>query len=220
MSTHTPILYTSATCGWAVRNYAACYEKSMAFEAVDIKSAGPAAMAAFRVQFPYAKTPALAHGHVRVWESLLINHYIDEVFPGPALLPESAAERSAARLWMHHCDNVLFPAMFRAVRPHEPQGRALSTRQLQAGIAELEQIPRPWRAFDPWWSGSAIGLVDFCYQVFFDALAVTQDEMGTFAVELPDWMRDWSQAVAGAPSVERARALVASLQAQRRAEPV
>src|SRR5690242_17476606 len=104
------VIYSSATCGWAIRNYAALYEKGVSFNVVDVKTSTEN-RAAFLRYFPYALTPGLRHGETAVWDSVLINEYIDSAFPGVPLAPSDAVRRARARQWIYHCDNVLFAAL-------------------------------------------------------------------------------------------------------------
>ncbi|HRE42514.1 MAG TPA: glutathione S-transferase family protein [Terricaulis sp.] len=197
------LIFTAATCGWAVRNYAVLYEKNVPFKAVDVKTSA-AARAVFTSQFPYALTPGLQHGEVRVWESLLINEYLEEAFPHPPLLPDAVRPRARARQWLHHCDGVLFPALSGALRD------SATAPKLQSALDQLSTPAFLAEAPAPFWSGAAnLGLVDIAYHVFFKSLRTPGLEM----IALPDWMRAWANAIAKAPSIERAEAFMASLRA-------
>lgn len=195
------VVYTSATCGWAIRNYAALYEKGLTFRAVDVKRGGDEQRAAFLAEFPYGLTPGLRHHGLLVWESQRINDYIEEAFPDPPLMPDAPAARALARQWMHHCDHVLFPALYRALR--EPSEMAGLQREIDAlsRPAFLVSLPAPF------WSGPRLGLVDISYSLFFSSLGTS----GGDRITLPEWMRDWRAAIAAAPSIRRAEAFMASL---------
>lgn len=194
------LVYTSPTCGWAVRTYAALYEKGVAFRAIDVKNSAEA-KAEFLRDFPYGLTPGVRHGKTSVWESLLINDYIEEAFPAPPLLPAAAAERARARQWLHHCDDVLFPALYKVLRAQEePAALQRKLDQLSAP-AFLNRTPAPY------WAGASIGLVDFAYHVLFKSLRAP----GLEKIAIPEWMSTWSDTIAAAPSVARAEAFMASL---------
>ncbi len=194
-------IYTSAKCGWAVRNYATLFEKGVAFEAVDVKESG-AARADFAGKFPYALTPGLRHGDTLVWDSLLINDYIEEAFPEPALLPSEPVERARARQWLHHCDAVLFPALYAALRDRE------APNTLQATLDHLSLDAFQLEPFAPFWGASRrLGLVDIAYHVLFKSLQTP----GLHSIVQPEWMRAWAIAIANAPSIKRAEAFMDSL---------
>jgi glutathione S-transferase len=58
----------------------------------------------------YGKVPALEHGETRIWESAVIKEYLDEVFPGPALLPKAPRDRATARIWIDYANTRFAPA--------------------------------------------------------------------------------------------------------------
>lgn len=47
---------------------------------------------------PYGKVPALADDSTLLYESLIINEYLEEKYPTPALLPKEPAKRAKARI--------------------------------------------------------------------------------------------------------------------------
>lgn len=59
---------------------------------------------------PNAVVPTLVHDDLVVIESTVINEYVDDAFPGPALRPSSAAERARMRLWTKKLDEGLHAA--------------------------------------------------------------------------------------------------------------
>ena len=49
---------------------------------------------------PYSKVPVLRYGETRIYESAIINEYLDEVFPKPPLMPSDPERRAEARIWI------------------------------------------------------------------------------------------------------------------------
>jgi glutathione S-transferase len=60
---------------------------------------------------PNGVVPVLVHEGRTLTESSFINEYIDEVFPGPPLVPCDPLERHAMRVWVKFEDDVLHPAV-------------------------------------------------------------------------------------------------------------
>ncbi|MFM6073502.1 MAG: glutathione S-transferase family protein, partial [Dolichospermum sp.] len=58
----------------------------------------------------YGKVPAIKHGDVEIYESAIINEYLEEVFPNPALLPHDPAKKAVARIWGDYANTRLVPA--------------------------------------------------------------------------------------------------------------
>ena len=71
-------IYTSRTCGWAVRNYAALVEKGIEFDTVPAKGDDGEKLTAFLALTPYGKTPVLTYEGTAVFESSLINEFIND----------------------------------------------------------------------------------------------------------------------------------------------
>lgn len=84
---------------------------------------------------PYGKVPVLVVNGTSLYESNVVNEYLDEVHEAPRLMPEEPEQRALARSWMAFADEYLFPAIFRIrVGPE----RGLSEEQLQEANEKLE----------------------------------------------------------------------------------
>ena len=60
---------------------------------------------------PFGKIPAFSHNRLKVYETSAITRYIDEAFTGPALMPETPADRARANQIMSIIDNYGYRAM-------------------------------------------------------------------------------------------------------------
>jgi glutathione S-transferase len=59
---------------------------------------------------PKGVVPTLVHDGFVVTESVVINEYIEEAFPGSALMPEDARGRARVRGWTKQIDDSIFSA--------------------------------------------------------------------------------------------------------------
>lgn len=204
------VVYTSPTCGWAVRAYAVLIEKQAPFRLVDVKTGDEATLAVWRAASPYARTPAIRHGSsTSVWESWAIAAYLDDVFPEPRLGAAHAAEQALADLWMWHCDREIFPlvtALARASADERVERRAA----LEAALSRLEHPAFDAARIAPFWNGDRLGLVDIGYQVLFDTLARSNEWAGG-DIAAPSWFQAWAGVVAAHPSIAAARNLAFDL---------
>jgi len=66
---------------------------------------------AHRALHPFGKIPSLRHGDVLLYETLAITTYVDEVFNGPALHPDSAAERARMMQWISVINGYLYDSL-------------------------------------------------------------------------------------------------------------
>lgn len=56
---------------------------------------------------PYGKVPVLVDGEVVVYESAVINEYLEEKFPQIPLMPKDLGQRARVRIWIDFCNSRL-----------------------------------------------------------------------------------------------------------------
>lgn len=98
-------IYSAALCPFAQRSRLTLSEKGVPFELIEIDLQNKPAN--FLEISPYGKVPVLKHGDHRLWESTIINEYLDEIFPEPPLLPKEPIQRAHARIWINFADTRL-----------------------------------------------------------------------------------------------------------------
>jgi glutathione S-transferase len=62
---------------------------------------------------PYGKVPVLRVNGTSLYESNIVNEYLDEVYDSPKLMPEDPEERASVRSWMAFADDYFFPSIYR-----------------------------------------------------------------------------------------------------------
>src|SRR5919206_899558 len=62
---------------------------------------------------PYGKVPVLRAGGTSLYESNVVNEYLDEVYDSPKLMPSDPEERALVRSWMAFADDYFFPSIYR-----------------------------------------------------------------------------------------------------------
>ena len=129
-------LYSFQLCPFAHRVRLALAEKGVAAEPieVDLKNK-PASFA--RIS-PHGRVPLLLHGEVKLWESAIINEYLDEVFPDPPLMPASLPDRSLARIWVKFADDRLYSATHRFIFTREEEARRKLVSEMLNSLWFLE----------------------------------------------------------------------------------
>ncbi len=100
------ILYSGTTCPFSHRCRFVLFEKGMDFEIKDIDVFNkPEDLA---VMNPYNEVPVLVERDLVLYESNIINEYIDERFPHPQLMPVDPVMRGRGRLVLHRLEKELF----------------------------------------------------------------------------------------------------------------
>jgi glutathione S-transferase len=77
---------------------------------------------------PYGKVPVLLVNGTSLYESNVVNEYLDEVYEAPRLMPKNPEQRALARSWMAFANEYFFPAIYRVRSGPE---RGLSEDQIQ-----------------------------------------------------------------------------------------
>jgi stringent starvation protein A len=99
-------LYSGTTCPFSHRCRFVLYEKGMDFQVIDVDLYNKPEDIA--VMNPYNRLPVLVERDLILYESNIINEYIDERFPHPQLMPADPVMRARARLFLHRFEKELF----------------------------------------------------------------------------------------------------------------
>ena len=99
-------LYSGTTCPFSQRCRFVLYEKGMDFQVIDVDMYNKPEDIA--VMNPYNRLPVLVERDLILYESNIINEYIDERFPHPQLMPADPVMRARARLMLFNMEVELF----------------------------------------------------------------------------------------------------------------
>jgi len=99
-------LYSGAACPFSHRCRIVLYEKGMDFQVVDVDPYSKPEDLPFIN--PYNKLPVLVERDLVLYESNIINEYIDDRFPHPQLMPPDPAMKARARLFLFRFEQDLF----------------------------------------------------------------------------------------------------------------
>jgi glutathione S-transferase len=174
-------LYDAARCPYCARVRIVLAEKGIPYEPVAIDLADKPAW--LYEKNPLGRVPVLEEDTLVLPESVVIDEYLEERFPEPALLPADPAGRAVVRLQVERFDDVLGDHYY-AFRRGEPN-----------------QLAERLRAFaPPEWGLAAIAYLPWVIRA--------RDMLG---VELPTHVSAWLDEVSSRPSVREERELVAAL---------
>ena len=100
------VLYSGTTCPFSQRCSFVLFEKGMDFEIRDVDLFNKPED--INVMNPYGQVPILVERDLILYESNIINEYIDERFPHPQLMPADPVMRARARLFLFRFEQELF----------------------------------------------------------------------------------------------------------------
>jgi glutathione S-transferase len=194
-------LYTFQLCPFAHRVRLALAEKGVAAEQIEIdlknKPAGFARIS------PHGKVPLLLHGAVKLWESAVINEYLDEVFPDPPLMPASRTDRALARIWIKFADERLYAATHRLIFTREEEARRKLVADMLDGVRFIENelmAKRPGEG--PYVFGDRFTLADTALYPWFEQVGALE-QLSEFRLPADcTGLSAWRQAVSGRKAVQ------------------
>ena len=178
---------------YAQRTWITLLEKGVDFELVEIDPYDKTPQ--FLAINPRGLVPTLVHDGKSVYESLIINEYIEETWPqSPKLMPGDPYRRAQARIWMDFITKKIVANFYQILllqdreKQEEAKGRFLDGLRTFAGVMSPD---------GPYFFGKEISLVDIAlipFAVRFDCLAyfrnfsLPMDEHGD---RINTWMEAW-----------------------------
>lgn len=153
---------------------------------------------------PFGKVPLLlVDGETALFESAVINEYLDETTPGRRLHPEDPLRRAHNRMWIEFGSSLLGDQYRLMLAPDETDARRqLSALHDKLGRLEQELAARP----EPgdFWNGPRLSLVDTAIAPLLQRARWTADAVPGFdPVEGHPRVRAWQEALLARESVQR-----------------
>ncbi len=195
-------IYSAALCPFAHRARLALLEKGVPFKLIEIDLQNKPAN--FSDISPYGKVPVLKHGNHRVWESAIINEYVDDAFPEHSLLPKDPIQRAQARIWINFADTRLFATTGKLLYSRDSHLSVEGLKELTEHLQCIEEGLKTLSTDGPYWLGSDVSLVDLTYYPWFEQWTVLAHYRGFQFPTGLDRLQQWWDAVAARDSV-RAR---------------
>lgn len=133
------VLYSGSTCPFSHRCRFVLCEKGCDFEINDIDMFNkPPEIDAMN---PYGELPILIERDLTLYQSTIINEYIDERFPHPQLMPADPIQRARARLFIYTFERELFGFVRVLERREETEIRKKVARdQIREQLVQLSPV--------------------------------------------------------------------------------
>lgn len=195
-------IYSSVACPYAHRSRLALLEKGVEFELIEIdlqnKPAG------FTDISPYGKVPAITHQGKQVWESAIINEYLEEAFPNPPLLPSNPLDKAQARIWIDFANTRLVPAFSNLLRSPDIEKQAEARQELYNHLEFVENQALGKLSGDgSYWFGENISLVDLSFYPWFERLPALEHYRGFKLPSQFTRLQRWQDAVSQRETVQK-----------------
>lgn len=151
----------------------------------------------FRKISPLGKVPVLEVGDEVLFESSVINEYLDETYP-PRLLPQEPLVRAKHRGWIEFASSLL-----------TAQHQLSQARRQETYLTIEEDLDRKYRFLEnsleggDYFAGNKFSLVDTAFAPFFMRAAILQDIVSNHWFDRFPKMDQWQKALLNRPSVKK-----------------
>ena len=144
-------LYSSNSCPFAHRSRLMLYEKGVEFELIEVDLSDKPKW--FVKVSPYTKVPVLKKNDLVIWESTVINEYIDETYTAPAMIPDDAGHRALARIWVDYCNTRFVSAFGGLLRENDSSVWPEKRETLLKILRYIEKEGLAKLGANPYWMG-------------------------------------------------------------------
>ncbi|AWD32160.1 Stringent starvation protein A [Candidatus Kinetoplastibacterium sorsogonicusi] len=132
------VLYSGTICPFSQRCRFVLFEKWMDFEIKDIDILNKPND--ISIMNPYGKVPILVERDLVLYESNIINEYIDERFPHPQLMPSDPIMRARVRLFLYNFEKTLFSNIHKLEKRNDDIDTIEARNNIQNGLIQLAPI--------------------------------------------------------------------------------
>ncbi len=187
-------LVSFAICPFVQRAVIALKEKQVDFKITYIDPEDPPEW--FKEISPFGKVPLLRIDQEVLFESAVINEYLDEVYP-PRLHPADPLVRAKHRGWIEFGSNLLFE-QFRLMTAKDEDGVQQQCEALGGLFARLANEVSD----GPYFMGDQFTLLDAAYAPFFTRYEILKQYHDALEDLMPSRLAHWGQALLARESVK------------------
>ncbi|MCA3147817.1 MAG: glutathione S-transferase N-terminal domain-containing protein [Burkholderiales bacterium] len=168
------VLYSGTTCPYSQRCRLVLFEKGMDFEIRDVDLFNKPED--ISVMNPYGQVPILVERDLILYESNIINEYIDERFPHPQLMPPDPVQRARVRLFLFNLEKEIFThvALLEGRTPQNEKALEKSKLTIRDRLTQLAPIFLK----NKYWLGEDFSMLDV-------AIAPLLWRLDHYGIELP-----------------------------------
>lgn len=154
-------IISSATCPFAQRTRMVLLEKGIDHELIEINLDDKPDW--FLAISPYGKVPVVRHEDAVIFESAVINEYLEDVFPDKPLLPNESILRAHARIWIDFANVRFVPYIYKLMLAQDHNAQKHLKLKLTEALLMVEHDALKKRTSGPYWLGDQVSLVDLTF---------------------------------------------------------
>lgn len=179
-------LYSMAICPFVQRTRILLGYKGIAYEHTEMDPTSVKS-AWFQQLNPVGKVPVIDHGGRILYESLVINEYLEEVYPERALLPPHPYQRALCRILIDSCLSFIKAQYALQLNQDRTQDQSLT----EEALATYRAIDAFLMRHNPQgtWAFDSFGLADLTFAPFFQRTCVNRYYRWFEVPDVPQYQR-------------------------------
>lgn len=135
---------------------------------------------------PTGKVPVMQVEGTVLFESAVINEYIDEVYP-PQIHPADPLKKAQNRAWMEYT-SPLYMGTFNIIMAKKKEDMEKAIEEFSKNLAGLEKVKKN----SPWFNGDAFSMMDISVAPIFTRTAFIKDHCNLDLLNDYPALQDWS----------------------------
>jgi len=166
------VFYAGWFCPFVQRTWIALEEKELSYEYREVNPYKKEKE--FLEINPLGLVPAIVYHGKALYESLVLNEFLEDEFPdSKPLLPKDSLERARIRLWIDHLAKKFTSAYFRTVQAQEKHKQEEALGELVAALKMyMDQVKGPW------FSGEEFSLADITIAPWIKRISNIEEHRG------------------------------------------
>jgi glutathione S-transferase len=144
---------------------------------------------------PLKKVPVLKVDDEVIFESAVINEYLDEI-TGGELQPKDPLARAKNRAWVEFASNMLGNLYMMKMSQDETRYRKYRDNL----VAQLQRVERQF-GDGPWFNGEKFSLADTAFAPFFRQNSVAQNQLSVIDADSMPRVNAWAERLLALPEV-------------------
>jgi len=155
----------------------------------------------FLEKSPYKNVPLLEYGDDRVWESAIINEYLEDVFPEPSLMPKDPLKKALVRIFIDFANTRFIRAFYKLLKAQESYEQEKCSEEFKEHLIFMEK-EGIGKFAGPYWLGANMTLVDVTFYPWFERWPVIKHYRDFAVPEECKLLKQWQQIMSERESVK------------------
>jgi glutathione S-transferase len=136
---------------WSLRGWLLCKMAGLDFDEVVVSSDDPSTRAELLLLSPSFLVPCLTHDGVKIWDTLAIAEYLNELKPEAGLIPKDRAARARCRSISGEMHSGF--SNLRSALPMNLKARYAGYKVFAGALPDIQRITAIWRECLAEWKG-------------------------------------------------------------------